>query len=125
MTEKASADLNKYLPWAIVAVLGVMLFRQTETKPDASPSVEKITAGVIPAMRKSYGAAFNDAANEVESKRLQSDRQLLDFVKPKIEAARKDAQSPFDAMCESKIPESFDGQEKEVAALLRRIAKSW
>lgn len=125
MTEKTSVDLNKYLPWAVAIVLGVILFRQQDAKPDASPSVEKTTASVFKDMRKSYGATFNDAANEVESKRLQSDRQLLDFVRPKIEAARKEAQSPFDAMCEKEFPESFVGKEADVAALLRRIAKSW
>lgn len=125
MTEKTSGDLNKYLPWAVAIVLGVMLFRQQDAKPDASPSVEKTTASVFKDMRKSYGAAFNDAANEVDAKRLQSDRQLLDFVRPKIEAARKEAQAPFDAMCEKELPESFLGEEAEVAALLRRIAKSW
>ena len=57
--------------------------------------------------------------------RLQSDRQLLDFIRPKIEAARKEAQAPFDAMCEQELPESFLGKEAEVAALLQRIAKSW
>jgi hypothetical protein len=76
-------------------------------------------------MKKSYGATFNDAANEVSEKRLQSDRQLLDYVKPKIEAARKEAQAPFDAMCEKELPESFVGKEADVAALLRRIARSW
>jgi hypothetical protein len=125
MTDKTSGDLNKYLPWLIVAGLGYMLWIK---KPDDSPtpaSVEKITSQVFAEMRKSYGAAFNDAANEVESKRLQSDRQLLDFVKPKIEAARKQSQMSFDAMCEKELPESFLGKEAEVAALLRRIAKSW
>ena len=125
MTEKTLVDLNKYLPWAVAIVLGVMLFRQQDAKPDASPTVEKTTSSVFQNMRKSYGATFNDAANEVESKRLQSDRQLLDFVRPKIEAARKEAQAPFDAMCEKELPESFLGKEAEVAALLRRIAKSW
>jgi hypothetical protein len=125
MTEKTSGDLNKYLPWAVAIVLGVMLFRQQDAKPDASPSLEKTTSSVFKDMKRGYGAAFNDAANEVESKRLQSDRQLLDFVRPKIEAARKEAQAPFDAMCEKELPESFVGKEADVAALLRRIAKSW
>lgn len=125
MTEKTSGDLNKYLPWAVAIALGVMLFRQQDAKPDAFSSAEKITASVFKDMRKSYGAAFNDAANEVDAKRLQSDRQLLEFVKPKIEAARKEAQSPFDAMCEKELPESFLGKEAEVSSLLRRIAKSW
>jgi hypothetical protein len=125
MTEKTSGDLSKYLPWLIVAGLGYLLWVK---KPDDLPtpsSIEKTTSQVFAEMKKSYGATFNDAANEVSEKRLQSDRQLLDFVRPKIEAARKEAQSPFDAMCEKELPESFVGKEADVAALLRRIAKSW
>ena len=125
MTEKTSVDFNKYLPWLLVAGLGYMLWVKKPDDSPATPSVEKITSQVFSEMRKSYGATFNDAANEVESKRLQSDHQLLDFVKPKIEAARKEAQAPFDAMCERELPESFVGKEADVAALLRRIAKSW
>jgi hypothetical protein len=125
MTEKTSGDINKYLPWLIVAGLGYMLWIKKPDDSPPAPSVEKTTSQVFVEMRKSYGATFNDAANEVESKRLQSDRQLLDYVKPKIEAARKEAQAPFDAMCERELPESFVGKEAEVAALLRRIAKSW
>jgi len=125
MTEKTSGDINKYLPWLIVAGLGYLLWVKKPDDSAAKPSVEKTTSQVFVEMRKSYGAAFNDAANEVESKRLQSDRQLLDFVRPKIEAARKEAQAPFDSMCERELPESFLGKEAEVAALLRRIAKSW
>lgn len=125
MTEKTSVDINKYLPWLIVAGLGYMLWIKKPDDSQTPASVEKTTSHVFAEMRKSYGATFNDAANEVESKRLQSDRQLLDYVKPKIEAARKEAQAPFDAMCERELPESFLGKEAEVAALLRRIAKSW
>jgi hypothetical protein len=125
MTEKTSGDINKYLPWLIVAGLGYMLWVK---KPDDSPtpaSVEKTTSQVFSEMRTSYGATFSEAATEVQNKRLQTDRQLLDFVKPKIEAARKEAQAPFDAMCERELPESFVGKEADVAALLRRIEKSW
>jgi len=125
MTEKTSVDFNKYLPWLIVAGLGYMLWIKKPDDSQTPSSVEKTTSHVFAEMRKSYGATFNDAANEVESKRLQSDRQLLDYVKPKIEAARKEAQAPFDAMCERELPESFVGKEADVAALLRRIAKSW
>ena len=51
-------------------------------------------------------------------------KDVNDAVKA-IEAARKEAQAPFDAMCEKELPESFVGKEADVAALLRRIAKSW
>ncbi|MFN7318409.1 MAG: hypothetical protein ACK5S6_02760, partial [bacterium] len=90
-TEKTSGDINKYLPWLIVAGLGYMLWVKKPDDSPPAPSVEKTTSQVFGEMRKSYGATFSEAATEVQNKRLQTDRQLLDFVKPKIEAARKEA----------------------------------
>lgn len=123
--EKKSGDINKYLPWAIIVVLGVWIYRSNPTSDVPSKSVEKTTSQVFPAMRKAYGEVFSQAANEVADKGLVTDRQLLEFIKPKIELARKTAQADFDKLCEESIPETFDGVESEVVAFLRRVAKSW
>jgi hypothetical protein len=123
--EKKSGDINKYLPWAIIVVLGVWIYRSNPTSDIPSKSVEKTTSQVFPAMRKAYGDVFSQAASEVADKGLVTDRQLLEFIKPKIELARKTAQADFDKLCEESIPETFDGVESEVVAFLRRVAKSW
>lgn len=123
--EKTSGDMNKYLPWAIIVVLGVWIYRSNPTSDVPSKSIEKTTSQVFPAMRKAYGDVFSQAANQVVDKGLVTDRQLLEFIKPKIELARKTAQADFDKLCEESIPESFDGVESEVVAFLRRVAKSW
>lgn len=123
--EIVSADVKKYLPWAIIVVLGVWIYRSNPTSDIPSKSIEKTTSQVFPAMRKAYGDVFSQAANEVANKGLVTDRQLLEFIKPKIELARKTAQADFDKLCEESIPETFDGVESSVAAFLRKVAKSW
>ena len=123
--EKTSGDMNKYLPWAIIVVLGVWIYRSNPSSDVQSKSIEKTTSQVFPAMRKAYGNVFGEAATEVEAKKITTDRQLLDFIKPKIESARKASQADFDELCEESIPELFDGVESEVVAFLRRVAKSW
>ena len=123
--EKKSGDINKYLPWAIIVVLGVWIYRSNPSSDVPSKSIEKATSQVFPAMRKAYGDVFAEAASEVEAKKITTDRQLLDFIKPKIESARKASQADFDKLCEESIPESFNEVESEVASFLKRISKSW
>jgi hypothetical protein len=124
-SEKLSGDLNKYLPWAIIVVLGIWIYRGNSPSDVVGPSIEKTTSQVLPAMRKAYADVFAEAATEVEAKKITTDRQLLDFIKPKIESARKASQSDFDKLCEESIPESFSEVESEVASFLKRISKSW
>ena len=123
--EKLSGDVKKYLPWAIIVVLGVWIYRSSPPSDVVGPSIEKTTSQVFPAMRKSYADVFAEAATEVEAKSITTDRQLLDFIKPKIESARKASQADFDKLCEESIPESFNEVESEVASFLKRISKSW
>jgi hypothetical protein len=124
-SEKTSGALNKYLPWAIIVVLGIWIYRGNSSSDVTNPSIEKTTSQVFPAMRKAYAEVFAEASAEVEAKKIVTDRQLLDFIKPKVEAARKASQADFDKACEESIPETFDGVESEVASFLKRIAKSW
>lgn len=124
-SEKTSGGLNKYLPWAIIVVLGIWIYRGNSSSDVTNPSIERTTSQVFPAMRKAYGDVFAEAASEVEAKKITTDRQLLDFIKPKIESARKASQADFDKSCEESIPESFNEVESEVASFLKRISKSW
>jgi hypothetical protein len=124
-SEKLPGDLNKYLPWAIIVVLGIWIYRGNSSSDVVVSSIEKTTSQVFPAMRKAYAEVFAEASAEVEAKKITTDRQLLDFIKPKVEAARKASQADFDKACEESIPETFDGVESEVAFFLKRIAKSW
>lgn len=125
MSEK-SFDIKSVLPYAVIAGMLVYYFGQQQQQPDKQPkSVASITASVFRDQRKAYAEIFEDAAKQVDAKSITTDRQLLDWMRPKTEAARLEARKPFDAMIEASIPESFVGHESEVATLLRKVAKSW
>lgn len=121
-----------WMPWVIIAVLLYLLWQDKKGDDPVPPpapveNVESITKSVFADMRKSYAATFEEAAKQVSDKTLTSDRSLLDFVRPKIEQGRKDAQAKFDAMVEANIPQEFasDAEVARVAGFLRRIGKSW
>jgi len=124
MNEK-SFDIKSFLPYAVIAGMLVFYFGQQQQPDKQSKSAESITASVFKAQRKAYAEIFEEAAKQVDAKSITTDRQLLDWIKPKTEAARLEARKPFDAMIEASIPESFDGHGTEVSSLLRKVAKSW
>ena len=133
----SDAKQANYLPWIAVAVLGYMLWSQQTVvpKPDPKPDVpvvvtiEKATAGVLSAMKVENARVFNEAADRVEKGDIKSDKELFDFIQPATKLAREQANKPFDVSLEMTLPRNEDGtfsqKEKEAAAILRRIAKSW
>jgi hypothetical protein len=100
-------------------------------QPDPVPSVsiEKDTKAILAKIRTENARIFLEAADNVESGTILTDKALFDFVRPATEAARKEASKPFDVSLDLSLPRnedgSFSGKEKEAASLLRRIAKSW
>lgn len=123
MNEK-SLDIKSVLPYAVIVAMLVFYFEKQQADKPAE-SVSAITASVLRDQRKAYAGIFEEAAKQVETKAITTDRQLLEWIKPKTEAARLEARKPFDAMIEASIPESFDGHESEVSSLLRKVATSW
>lgn len=122
---------TNYWPYIVVALAGYMLWSQqmkVEPKPDPKPDVvtiEKVTANVLPMTAKGYQAAFEDAANQVDSKKFKYARELLEYLKPITTEARVNAHKTFDVTLGTQIPDEITNHEAEVSALLRRVAKSW
>jgi hypothetical protein len=124
-----------WLPWIAVAALGYMLWTKPATPPGPQPepvpaaSIEKDTKAILAKIRTENARIFLEAADKVESGAILTDKALFDFVRPATEAARKEANKPFDVSLDLSLPRnedgSFSGKEKEAASLLRRIAKSW
>lgn len=100
-------------------------------QPEPAPvvSIERETKQVLAKIRTANARIFLEAADKVESETILTDKALFDFVRPATEAARKEANKPFDVSLDLSLPRnedgSFSGKEKEAAALLRRVAKSW
>ena len=123
MPEK-SFDIRPLLPYAVIAGMLIFYFgKQQADKP--TESVSATTASVFREQRKAYAGIFEEAAKQVDAKTITTDRQLLEWIKPRTEAARLEARKPFDAMIEASIPESFDGHEAEVSSILKKVSKSW
>jgi hypothetical protein len=129
-------DLWQYAPWAVALVFGYLLWtKQPVTPPGPQPdpvpvvSIEKDTKAILAKIRTENARIFLEAADKVESGTILTDKALFDFVRPATEAARKEANKPFDVSLDLSLPRnedgSFSGKEKEAASLLRRIAKSW
>ena len=130
----SEAKQVNWLPWIAVAALGYMLWTTDRAPidpvvPVPSVSIEKDTASILKTMRVENAKIFAEAADKVESKAIKTDKELFDFVRPATEAARKQANKPFDVSLDLSLPRNSDGtfagKEVEAASLLRRISRSW
>lgn len=128
-------DLWQYAPWAVAFVFGYLLWNKPATPPGPQPepvpavSIEKETKAILAKIRTENARIFLEAADKVESGTILTDKALFDFVRPATEAARKEANKPFDVSLDLSLPRnedgSFSGKEKEAASLLRKVAKAW
>jgi hypothetical protein len=135
MSETKKQDLWQYAPWLAVLALGYMLWNKPTTPPGPQPepvptvSIEKETKAILAIMRVENAKIFAEAADKVENKAIKTDKELFDFVRPATEAARKQANKPFDVSLDLSLPRNSDGtfagKEVEAANLLRKISKSW
>lgn len=128
------AKQTNWLPYAVIAVLGYLVWHNSTLPPNPNPTpspvtIEKATGSVLSAMKAANAKAFNDAADRVESKEITTDKQLFEFVQPVTKSARETANKPFDVALDLQLPRNedgtFSGKEAEVVKLLRRIAKAW
>jgi hypothetical protein len=133
MTMSEAKQVN-WLPWIAVAALGYMLWTTDRAPidpvvPVPSVSIEKDTKAILATMKVENAKIFADAADRVEKGTIKTDKELFDFVRPATEAARKQANKPFDVSLDLSLPRNSDGtfagKEVEAANLLRKIARSW
>jgi len=130
----SEAKQVNWLPWIAVAALGYMLWTTDRAPidpvvPVPSVSIEKDTKAILATMKVENAKIFADAADRVEKGTIKTDKELFDFVRPATEAARKQANKPFDVSLDLSLPRNSDGtfagKEVEAANLLRKIARSW
>lgn len=123
----AKSQTTTYWIIAAVGFAAFFYFRAPDGKPiGPSGSVESTTRSVFISQAKGNEAAFSQAADRVAAGEIRTDRQLLDYLKPLTQAARLEANKPFDVMFEQNIPDGEFGEKSaDVAAFLRKVAKSW
>jgi len=97
--------------------------------PEPTQTIESVTETIFPEMQKGYSETFIQAADQVKSGKIKTDKELFDFVQPALVGLRLEKQRPFDQIFQLSLPRgddgSFAGKEAEVEGYLRRIAKSW
>jgi len=126
-------DTPKPINWNIIVIasLGVFVWYQSrntptvEPKPKPTPTIEATVKDVKNENLKQLSKAFSDAATQVENKKFQYARELLEYMQSITKAAREQSNKPFDLMLGQMIPDELVGHEKEVADGLRRIAAAW
>lgn len=124
--------------WIAIAVVAAVLWyamsgQSATPGPSPTPapgpapvvSYEDATKAFFTKYRSASRQVYLDAAAKVEAKELKSDRAFFDYMRPLMIKARTESAKDFDVLCERDIPESFEGKEAEVAALIRKIGEAW
>ena len=113
--------------WIIAAVgFAAFFFWPKSQAVTPSGNVEATTRNVFVKQASGNQAAFDAAAQRVEAGEIKTDRQLLEYLKPLTQSARLEANKDFDVMFEKNIPDGeFGDKAGDVAAFLRKVAKSW
>ena len=134
---EAEANQKDLAWWVLLAGVAWMAWNSyskvtppgPQPEPVPSVSIEKETKAILAKIRTENARIFLEAADKVESGTILTDKALFDFVRPATEAARKEANKPFDVSLDASLPRnedgSFSGKEKEAANLLRKVARSW
>ena len=119
---------DNWLPWIIaVGAIGYALWgnQQTEQKP-SKPAVAAVVRTTLPTIREAYRAAFLEAAKKIEDGSIKDQESWTKFIAENAGAKyRESIDKVYKAIDELDLPANFQGREKEIADINRRIAESW
>ena len=127
MADPKPAETN-YLPLILIGAVLFFALRQPREGGDPSKpvGVESVVRSTIPNIRQAYKAAFLEAAERIESGDIKDQEQWTAFIKANAGGKSREAlDAVYEAIDKLKLPVSFEGQEKEIAELNRRIGGAW
>ena len=115
------------LPWLIAAIAVFALLRNNQGGGDLSDrSVVGQVAKTLPNIRAAYRDAFLSAADLIEQGKIKDQEQWLKHISENAGAKQREAlDAVYKALNELDLPASFEGREKEVAELNRKIGGAW
>ena len=118
---------QNWLPWMIAAGAVFLLLRnQQGDQNPAKPAITAVVRSTLPTIREGYRAAFLEAAAQIEAKQIKTQQEWSDFIAKNAGAKHREAMDKvYDAIDSLEVPLSFDGKEKEIADLNRKIAEAW
>ena len=115
------------LPWLIAAACVFLLLRNNQGGGDPSTgSVISQVAKTLPNIRAAYRDAFLSAADLIEQGQIKDQEQWLKHIAENAGAKQKEAMNAvYKALNELNLPASFEGKEKEIAEINRKIGGAW
>lgn len=118
---------ENWLPWIIAAGAVFLLLRNQQSEQNPSkPAVAAVVRSTLPAIREAYRSAFLEAAKKIEDGSIKDQEQWAKFISDNAGAKyRESIDKVYKAIDELDLPANFQGREKEIADINRRIAESW
>jgi hypothetical protein len=118
---------QNWLPWMIAAGAVFLLIRNQQSEQNTSkPAITSVVRTTLPAIREAYRSAFLEAAKKIEDGSIKDQEQWTKFIAENAGAKyRESIDKVYKAIDELDLPANFQGREKEIADINRRIAESW
>ena len=115
------------LPWIVAAVAVFALLRNNQGGGDLSDrSVTSQVAKTLPNIRAAYRDAFLSAADLIEQGKIKDQEAWLKHIAENAGTKQREAlDAVYKALNELDLPASFEGKEKEIAELNRKIGGAW
>ena len=127
MADPKPAETN-YLPLILIGAVLFFALRQPREGGDTSRPVgtEYIVKKTLPNIRAAYRDAFMQAAKRIEEGKIKNQEEWTAFIRENAGAKQREAMDlVYKSIDELKLPVSFEGQEKKIAELNRRIGGAW
>ena len=126
MTEPKNQP-QSILPWIIAAIAVFALLRNNQGGGDPSNrSVTSQVAKTLPNIRAAYRDVFLSAADLIEAGKIKDQEQWLKHIAENAGAKQREAlDAVYKALNDLDLPASFEGKEKEIAELNRKIGGAW
>lgn len=126
MADEPKQETN-IVPLILVGLIVFFAFRQPEGGGQSDTGkIETVVRSTLPSIRSAYREAFLEAARKIEAGEIKNQEQWLAFIAEKADGKRTEAMNKvYKAIDELDLPASFEGKEKEIAEVNRRIGGAW
>jgi hypothetical protein len=127
MSDEPKQEQN-YLPLILVGVVLFFVLRQPREGGGQSDTgrIETVVKSTLPSIRSAYREAFLEAAKRIEAGEIKNQEAWTRYIADNAGAKQREAlDKVYKAIDELDLPASFEGKEKEIAEINRKIGGSW
>lgn len=127
MSDVRKQETN-YLPLILVSVVLFFVLRKPTGGGDPSYTgkIETVVKSTLPSIRSAYREAFLEAARKIEDGSIKNQEDWTKFIADNAGSKQREAlDRVYKAIEELGLPASFEGNEKAIAEVNRRIGGAW